>query len=242
MSFSQDIKDDILAKEIEKECCIEAERYGELITSPAENDLSIAQIHRMLGNKCCVASFLKGVFLGSGCIADPETEYHLEIILPDEARVEIVSRFLKKVKLRPKYIERQNGFVIYIKEADQISTFLSVIQANKSKIAFEQVRVEKDVKNNLNRYINCEMANIAKTAATSVKQIDAINYLRKVKLFDSLPDTLKEAAILREKHSNDSLEELASKAKEKVSKSGMNHRLNKLLKMAEEHKKMQGEK
>ncbi len=241
MSFSQDIKEDILSKEITKECCIEAERYGELITLPTENDLSIAKIHRMLSSKCCVASFLKGVYLGSGCIADPETEYHLEIILPDEARVDIVSRFLKKIKLRPKYIERQNGFVIYIKEAEQISTFLSVIQANKSKIEFEQVRVEKDVKNNLNRYINCEMANIAKTAATSVRQIDAINYLKKVKLFDSLPDVLKEAAELREKHSNDSLEELASKAKEKVSKSGMNHRLTKLCKMAEEHKKMQGE-
>lgn len=236
MSFSQDIKDEILEQDISKECCVLAERYGELITTPESKKIEVAKIHRMLENKCCIAAFIKGVFLGSGCIVEPKSEYHLELSMQEEEKVEIVCRFLKKMKLRPKYVKRTNGYVIYIKESEQISRFLSYLQTNKALLYFEQVRVEKDVKNNINRYTNCEAANIAKTAKTSVKHIDAINYLRKHKIFEQLPITLQEVAELREKHSEDSLDELASKSKQKLSKSGVNHRLTKLIKIANTHK------
>lgn len=236
MSFSQDIKDEILEQEIDKECCVLAERYGELITTSESKKIEVVKLHRMLESKCCIASFIKGVFLGTGCIVDPKSEYHLELSMQEEEKVEIVCRFLKKMKLRPKYVERLNGYVIYIKEAEQISRFLSYMQAYNSLLYFEQVRVEKDVKNNINRYTNCETANIAKTAKTSVKHIDAINYLKKAKVYDKLPNTLREIAELREKHPNDSLDELSTKSKQKISKSGVNHRLTKIIKLANKHK------
>ena len=236
MSFSQDIKDEILEQDIEKECCVLAERYGELITTPESKKIEVVKIHRMLENKCCIASFIKGVFLGSGCIVDPKSEYHLELSMQEEEKVEIVCRFLKKMKLRPKYVERVNGYVIYIKESEQIARFLAYLQANRALLYFEQIRVEKDVKNNINRYTNCETANIAKTAKTSVKHIDAINYLKKVKVYDEIAEGLKVVAELREKHPEDSLDELASKSKPKLSKSGINHRLTKIVKIADAYK------
>ncbi|MEG0073398.1 MAG: DNA-binding protein WhiA [Clostridia bacterium] len=236
MSFSQDIKDELLEQVTEKECCILAERYGELITTPESKKIDIVKIHRMLENKCCIASFMKGVFLGSGCVVDPNIEYHLELTLQEESKVEVVCRFMKKMKLRPKYIERANNYVIYVKESDQISRFLSYLQVSKALLLFEQIRVEKDVKNNINRYTNCETANIAKTAVTAVRHIDAINYLKKVKQFDNLPKPLKEIAELREKHEGDSLEELAEKYKGGISKSGINHRLTKIVTLAKKYK------
>lgn len=127
--------------------------------------------------------------------------------------------------------------MIYIKDSNQIANFLSYIQVVNSYLKYEQIRVEKDLKNNINRSINCETANMSKTIEASVNQISAIEFLKDISKFDLLSDTLKRTAELRIKYSNMSLEDLSKKSKDTISKSGLNHRLNKIIKIANSFKK-----
>lgn len=239
MSFSSDIKDEILHNiSIEER---KAEKFGELLTevktkaSLADEfkeymDLSTIDEHT-------IKAILKGAFLSAGCIVDPQNDYHFEIVIKNKACADYIYNLLSLLEFTPKLLRRNkaSAYVIYFKESEQISIFLSLIGASKAMLKFEQIRVEKDVKNTINRSVNCETANLSKTIKTSVKQIEAINKIRKKGKFDTLNEKLKYTAKLREKYPNESLEFISSKTtgEHKVTKSGLKHRLDKLIQIAQ---------
>lgn len=119
-------------------------------------------------------AFLRGAFLGAGTIVDPKKSYHAEIIFASKKAAEISIGFLKKLGVNSSLTIRKENFIVYIKEADDVSDFLSIIGANKAVVEFENVRVLKEVRNNVNRIVNCETANISKIINASSKQLEAI--------------------------------------------------------------------
>lgn len=245
MSFSSKVKDEILENisKVTNTCCINAEKFGENITYVHlkselvnEDTKDFFDISKL--NECCLRSVLMGAFLSSGCIVDPALDYHFEIVIKNKACADYIYNILSLLEFTPKILKRKktNSYIVYFKESEQISIFLSVIGVSKALLKFEEIRVEKDVKNNINRNVNCETANIAKTANAAIKQCEAINMLKKKKKFDILNDKLKYIANLRLKYPEASLEELSLKTSgiDKISKSGIKHRLDKIIKIANE--------
>lgn len=242
MSFSSDIKTEILNKidKITKTCCKEAETFGEYITTENVKSnigleyLKFLDIPKL--KECCIKSILRGSFLSSGCITNPNSDYHLEVLFKNKALAEYYFNLLSVLDFSPKLLKRNIGkshiYVIYIKEADQISMFLSILGADVSLLKFEQIRVEKDVKNNINRSVNCETANLSKTIRAAVIQLSAIEKIKQKGKYELLNEKLKEVASLREKHKEENLENLANMLK--ITKSGLKHRLDKIIEIAEE--------
>ena len=170
-------------------------------------------------------TLIRGIFLGSGSINNPENKYHLEIILSTKRNAEIILKILKNVNINVKELLRKNGYSLYIKDADEISKFLAFIGANSAVLKFEEIRVLRDVKNTVNRKVNCETANLNKTVKAAVRQIDIIKKLQDEGKFESMPDNLKEIAMLRLENPDASLIELGQMLKKPIGKSGVNHRL-----------------
>lgn len=244
MSFSEQIKEELLNKQSNgnnNDILNSYERFGEYLTySNTKNELkedysNYFDISSL--NESQIKSILKGVFLSSGCIVNPEKDYHLEINFKNKACTDYVYDILSLLEFTPKILKRKstNHYVIYLKESDQIVTFLSLLEANKSVLEFEKIRVEKQVKNNINRSINCETANLAKTIKSSVKQIEAINKIREKGKFNNLDEKLKYVASLREKYPDKSLAFIVDKIPSniKISKSGLKHRLDKIVDISE---------
>lgn len=244
MSFSEQIKNEILSnikgsKEINYK---EAESFGELLTQVStkkelkEKYISFFDISKL--DEIEIKEILKGVFLSSGCVVDPSLDYHLEIYFKNKSCTEYVYDILSLLEFTPKILKRKNtnNYVIYIKESDQIVTFLGLLEVNRAVLKFEQVRVEKQVKNNINRSINCETANLTKTITSSVKQLDAIKKIKKSGRFDALDSKLKYVAMLREKYPDKSLSYIAEKTSKenKLTKSGIKHRLDKLIEISKD--------
>lgn len=232
MSFSEEIKNEILETK-NKKCCVIPLRYGELITE--SKDITVTELKKLITKSCCKKAFLKGVFLGSGCLVNPESEYHhFEVSLKGKTHANYVAKTMEGYGLYPKITKRNQEYVVYIKDAEQISTMLRVFEANKAVFKFEDVRINKSIKNDINRTVNCETANLNKIAKASYKHIEAINKLKADGRFDTLNAKLREIAELREDDPAASLEELAAKCSYDISKSGVYHRLNKIVKIAEE--------
>ncbi len=242
MSFASDVKEEVLSSfsTNKKVCCIAAEKFGEKLTqaymkyeidSEFNKYFDIAKL-----DDCCIKSIIKGAFLGAGYIVDPVYDYHFEILTKNKACAEYLFNLLSVLEFTPKIIKKKklNLFSIYIKDSEQISLILSILGANTGVLKFEQVRVEKDVKNNINRAINCEAANISKTVNSAVKQIDAIEKIKKAGILNKLDDKLKYTIYLREKYPDGSLDFLSTKSSDenKVSKSGLKHRFDKIIKIA----------
>ena len=232
MSFSEEIKNEILETK-NKKCCVIPLRYGELITE--SKDITVTELKKLITKACCKKAFLKGVFLGSGCLVNPESEYHhFEVILKGKAHANYVVKIMEGYGLLPKITKRNQDYVVYIKDAEQIATMLRIFEANKAVFKFEDIRINKSIKNDINRTVNCETANLNKIAKASYKHIEAINKLKADGRFDTLNAKLREIAELREDDPSASLEELAAKCSYEISKSGVYHRLNKIVKIAEE--------
>ncbi|MCI8344518.1 MAG: DNA-binding protein WhiA [Clostridia bacterium] len=172
---------------------------------------------------------IRGVFLGSGSVSNPESKYHLEMILSTKFNAEKIIQILSNHTIGAKILERKNGYGIYIKDGEEISKLLALIGANSSVLKFEQIRVLRDMKNNINRKVNCETANLNKTVNAAVKQIEAIKKLQKTGEFDKLSESLKEIAKIRIENPHASLVELGQMLKNPIGKSGVNHRLNKII-------------
>lgn len=172
---------------------------------------------------------IRGAFLGGGSINNPESKYHLEIILSTTSNAEKIIEILKKFTITSKKLNRKSGYSVYIKDGEQISKLLALIGANNSVLKFEEIRVLRDIKNNINRKVNCETANINKTVSAAVKQIEAIKKLQKTGQFDNLSESLKEIAKIRLENPDASLIELGQMLETPIGKSGVNHRLNKIL-------------
>lgn len=219
MSFSQDIKDEIFENINKNKCCAESIRCGELVS---ENDFTedSSAVRNILKKTCCKKAYIKGVFLGSGCIVNPDTDYHFEVSLKQRKAAEFTVKILKEFELNPKILKRGvRQYIVYLKDSEQISTVLRILEANKSMLEYENTRVTKSIRNDINRSINCETANMTKVISTAELQLEAIEKIIKAKRYDELTPTLKEIALLRLKHTEDSLQELADKCNPKITKS-----------------------
>ncbi len=180
-------------------------------------------------------AIVRGVFLGSGSINDPNKKYHLEILIDDNEKSIFLQNIIKKFEVNTKILRTTN--TIYIKEGEEISKFLALIGATKSVLTFEEVRVVRETRNNVNRVVNCETANLNKIVNASVKQVEAIKLLKKMKKFETMPDYLIEIAELRIENPEMSLKDLGEMLETPIGKSGVNHRLKKIQEYAEEIKK-----
>ncbi len=190
---------------------------------------------QMLRKACCKRAFLRGIFICSGSISEPEKTYHFEIVCDSEARALQVAGLMESFGLDAKWILRKKYYVVYLKEASQIVDMLNVMEAHISLMELENVRILKEMRNGVNRRINCEMANINKTVSASVKQIEDITYIKEHIGFSELSDGLREIAELRLEYPEASLLELGKMLTVPVGKSGVNHRLRKLSQIAKDH-------
>lgn len=179
-------------------------------------------------------AIIRGAFMGGGLINNPNNKYHLEITFNSEEEKKIVEDIIREFDIKTKSLARKNGNSLYIKEGEIISNFLAIIGANTAVIRYEEIRVIKDKRNSINRIVNCETANLSKTISASVQQVQAINLIKSRKRFDELPEDLKEIAELRLKNPDASLLELGKMLTTPIGKSGANHRLNKILQIANE--------
>ena len=185
-------------------------------------------------DKECLKAIIKGLFLGSGSINNPENKYHLEIVLNQEENLEDSIKILEKLGIRSKKMTTKNKYSIYIKEGEEISKFLALIGANKAVMRFEEIRVQKEMKGKVNRLVNCETANLNKTLNASIEQIAAIKKLQKTGEFNKLNNNLKEIAKLRLENPDMPLVELGKLLKKPLGKSGVNYRLKKIIEIANE--------
>lgn len=181
-----------------------------------------------------VKAIIRGAFMGGGFVSEPTSKYHLEINFENETNFEFIKRLLENYNMSIKRLKRDGSISLYIKDGEEISNFLALIGASESMLKFEEIRVIKEARNNVNRMVNCEVANLNKTVTAATKQIEAIRKLKNSRIFTNLSEELKEIANLRLKNPDASLIELGNMLKEPVGKSGVNYRLNKLIKMAEE--------
>ena len=179
-------------------------------------------------------AIVKGAFLGAGSITDPNKQYHLEILFQERSNAEYVLNICKNFGVYLKVLENKNKVQLYIKDGEEISKFLALLGANTGVLSFEDVRITKEIKNNVNRLVNCETANLNKIVNASVNQVNDIKLIQKLNKFEELPDDLKEIAILRLENPDMSLKALGELLENPIGKSGVNHRLQKIHDFAEE--------
>lgn len=175
-----------------------------------------------------IKSLVRGAFLGSGSINNPENKYHLEISFGQKENRDLIKKMLENNNINVKILENS----IYLKDSEEISKFLAFIGATKSLLKFEDIRVKREMNNKINRLVNCKTANLNKVLNASVEQIEAIKKLKENGDFVKLDDNLKELADLRIEHPEMSLEELGKLLKNPIGKSGVNYRLKKIIELA----------
>ncbi len=187
-----------------------------------------------ISDKCCVRAYLRGCFLATGSISDPDRSYHLEVSFANELLAEEYINYLKVFDVEAKQIKRKRYFVVYLKEGQDIVDFLNVIGAHNALMKMENIRIIKDVRNQVNRLVNCETANLEKTVNASLRHVDSIRYINGTIGIEALPGALREIASLRLENPDKSLSELGKMLNPNLSKSGVNHRLKKIDKIADE--------
>lgn len=189
------------------------------------NTITFKNITEQINNQELLEkAFVRGSFLGGGSINNPKNTYHLEITFSSGKNANIVLAILNKYEIQFKNIEKKNGYALYTKDGDEISKFLALIGANSSVLKFEEVRVYRDIRNNVNRKVNCETANLNKTLNAALKQIENIKYLKQIGQFDKMPEQLQEIANLRLENPEASLVEIGQMLSKPIGKSGVNHR------------------
>lgn len=212
MSFSSDIKNELL----------ELKMWD--LGSNMKQDEQLARL------------YIREAFIKSGSMNNPNKKYHLQIMFKEKAKAEEMQTLLNNFNIHAKIIKKEKDYMLYLKDGEEISEFLALVGANKSVIKFEEVRVIKETRNDINRLVNCETANLNKTINASVKQIEDINKIKKTGKFNELPETLKEIAEVRINNPEMSLIELGKLLDKPIGKSGVNHRLKKLSQISEELK------
>lgn len=190
----------------------------------------------LVKRRCCRKAMIRGIFLATGSISDPEKGYHLEIVCIDENIARDVKKLINSFGLKSKYIFRKNRYVVYIKECEQIIDFLNILGAHGQLFRFENVRITKELRNKTNRISNCDNANFDRTLNAAQKQLADIRIIEKTRGLYSLPPKLKETALLRIENPELSLAELAEMFDPPLKKSGLNHRFAKLAEIAGKHK------
>lgn len=184
-------------------------------------------------NSCCKRAFLRGAFLATGSVSNPEKSYHIEIVCAMKKKAEQIQTLMNSFDLDAKIILRKKSYVVYLKEGSQIVDLLNVMEAPVALMEMENVRILKEMRNTVNRKVNCETANINKTVSAAVKQVEDIHYIQDTIGLFKLPEGLQEIAELRLANPNATLKELGDMLSEPIGKSGVNHRLRKLSEIAE---------
>lgn len=213
MSFASDMKEELL----------ELKMWD--MNSQLKQDEQIARL--------CI----REAFIQSGSITDPNKKYHLQMIFKTKKKAIEMQTLLLNFDICAKIIKKDKEYMLYLKDGEEISRFLALIGANKSVLKFEEIRVVKETRNEINRIVNCETANFHKIINTAEKQIEDIQLLKEMKKFNSLPENLKEIANVRLKNPDLSLVELGKLLSEPIGKSGVNHRLKKISALADELRK-----
>ena len=179
-------------------------------------------------------SIIRGAFLGSGSINNPEKKYHLEINLSNKINLDYLFEIITSMNIKCKKLELEKKYSIYLKEGEEISALIALMGANKSVLNFEDIRVQREMRGKVNRIVNCQTANLNKTINASVEQIEAIRKLQKSKKFNKLDENLKEIALLRLEYPDMSLIELGKQLRNPIGKPGVNYRLKKIIEIANE--------
>ena len=187
----------------------------------------------IIKNDCCKKTYLRGIFLGGGSISDPEKTYHLELVTNNETYAEDIKNLVNSFGLNAKIVNRKSNFVVYLKEGDNIVDFLNIVGAHSALLDLENVRIYKEMRNNVNRIVNCETANLSKIVNASMRQINNIKYIKENMGLNKLPKNLRDIAEVRLLNQDASLKELGEMMIPTVGKSGVNHRLRKLDELAE---------
>lgn len=192
---------------------------------------------RLVRNDALKKAYIKGSFLGSGSVSNPERAYHLELVTGSLEHAEELKSLINSYGLTSKVIARKNAYIVYLKEGEQIVDTLSIIGAFNSLFEFENVRIIKDMRNNVNRIVNCETANLSKTVNAAVRQVESIRLIETKIGLARLSKPLREIAEVRLDYPDESLKELGEMLNPPVGKSGVNHRLRKIEKIADELRK-----
>lgn len=294
MSFSSDLKEELLHIKPEKPCCLLAESYGLMLFGRAFSgkELSISTENKAVAEKycylaerlslhalrpqkvtakkfrvsvesgedrlrilsafgcngtervrrlnwanitedCCVGAFLRGAFLACGTVSSPEKNYHLEFVVPHYNLSLDLKKFLENNDFSPKSVRRGGLYVLYFKKTEEIQNLLGIMGASRFVMEFIDVIVYKDIRNNVNRRLNFENANLNKTVNAAVRQIEQIEKLQKSAAFSELPDEYKQIAALRVQNPDYSLQQIGEELVPPMSRSGVNYRLKKLCEIAE---------
>lgn len=192
----------------------------------------------LIERNCCKQAFIMGAFLATGSVTNPEKGYHFEIVCDYLLHANVLMGIIKDFGAQPKLIERKKNYVVYLKDASTIVDILNLMGAHKSLMNMENVRILKDMRNIVNRRVNCETANINKTVNAAVKQIEDIEYIKMTKGLEYLPPSLRMVASLRLEEPETPLKELGEKLDPPLGKSGVNHRLRKISAIASELKEV----
>lgn len=187
----------------------------------------------ILQRECCINAFLRGVFLVCGTVTDPLKDYHLEFLAGSERRCEMLTNAMRRIGIRTHRLNRGGRWVVYVKDADGISSLITRMGAIHAADHMEQTRTVRDCRNNANRRVNCDQANIDRTLSAAEQQCAAIRKLMKQQGMRGIPAELREIAALRLENPDMSLRELSENLSEPISRSGVNHRLKKLMELAE---------
>lgn len=181
-------------------------------------------------------ALVRGCFLGGGSIANPKNNYHLEIHFSEAKNIAIIEEILNYYEITFGTMKKTRNFSLYIKDGDEISKFLALIGASRSVLKFEEIRVYRDIRNQVNRKVNCETANLNKTINAALQQIESIQYLQSIGRFEKLSEPLQEIAKARLENPEASLTELGNMLAKPIGKSGVNHRFQSIEKIVEELK------
>ncbi len=189
---------------------------------------------------CCKRAYLRGAFLGAGSVSDPEKGYHLEFVNPSIRHAEFLQEVMTLLEMEPKVVPRKNNYVLYLKEGTQIVDLLNIMGAHIALMELENVRIVKEVRNNVNRIVNCETANLKKTVSAAVRQMQDIEYVQNTIGISALPENLQQVATYRLEYPSSTLKELGELLNPPVGKSGVNHRLKKISEIAEQLRETRG--
>jgi len=187
----------------------------------------------ILKQSCCQRAFLRGAFLTIGSMSDPQKSYHLELVCTNLNQADQLQQLLEGFELDAKIVQRKKYFVVYLKEGSNIVDFLNICEAHVALMNLENLRILKEVRNSINRRVNCETANIAKTVNAAAKQLEDIRFIQEFAGFSKLPPALKQMAQVRLEYPEATLKELGQYLDPPVGKSGVNHRLRKLSEIAD---------
>ena len=220
---------------------IDEEKIAEVMEAfgfSAQDTLSLHVNLPVVEDDCCKAAFLRGAFLAGGSVTDPEKGYHMEITTSHQSVArETYTLIHEIVGFYPKTAQRGGGQVLYLKNSDQVSDFLTFLGAPVAAMGIMEARLEKELNNKVNRRCNCDDANTTKVVAAAQEQIAAIQILKEKGMLENLPAKLKQAADAREANPSSSLSELAAMVDPPITKPAMNQRLKKLMEMAKEASK-----